>query len=209
MYERKHQTLERKVTGISPRHAMPEAAYQDREVAAGWLKHQMRLKFNPNHDERGRFDFGSGDGGDGNAWPITSPNWPKTPNARLNIDKATQYATDNVVSPTTSPNGERACAQHVREALRAGGINIPAAGINAKDYGPVLEKYGFKPLDPTPAPNYSPMKGDIVVIQNTSASKFGHIAIYNGSNWISDFKQPGFWPSSTYRSERPSYKIYR
>lgn len=64
MYERKIQNLERKVTGISPRLALPEAPYQDREVAAGWRRHQVRLKFNPNHDARGRFDFGSGGGGD-------------------------------------------------------------------------------------------------------------------------------------------------
>ena len=73
----------------------------------------------------------------------------------------------------------------------------------------MLEKYGFKPLDPTPGANYSPMKGDIVVIQETTASKNGHIAIYNGTNWVSDFKQPEFWPGPSYRSEHPPYKIYR
>ncbi len=210
MYERKAQNLERKLTGISPRLALPEAPYQDREVAAGWLRHQVLLKFNPNHDERGRFDVGGGDGGDGNAAPTTSPTWPKAHNARLNVDKATQYATDHVVPPTTEhPFGARACAAYVRDALRAGGINIPAQGVNARDYGPVLEKYGFKPLDPTPGASYSPMKGDIVVIQGTRDSANGHIAIFNGTNWVSDFKQQGFWPGSSYRSEQPSFKIYR
>jgi len=54
------------------------------------------------------------------------------------------------------------------------------------------------------------MKGDIVVIQpmakgNTS----GHIAGYDGKDWISDFIQLGFWPNGEYRKERPSYVIYR
>ena len=165
------------------------------------------LKFNPNHVSRGRFDFGGG--GDESSGPTTSPKWPTTYNPRLNVDKATQHATDHVVPPAEHPFGIGKCAQHVREALRAGGINIPAAGVIAKDYGPVLEKYGFKPLDPTPAANYSPMRGDIVVIQKTTKNENGHIAIYNGNNWVSDFKQQGFWPSSSYRSENPPYKIYR
>jgi hypothetical protein len=84
-----------------------------------------------------------------------------------------------------------------------------AEGVDAKDYGRVLEKYGFKPLDPTPGSTYSPMKGDIVVMQQTNQSKNGHIAIYNGTNWVSDFKQPDFWPGPSYRSEHPPYKIYR
>jgi len=53
------------------------------------------------------------------------------------------------------------------------------------------------------------MRGDIVVIQKTTKNENGHIAIYNGNNWVSDFKQQGFWPSSSYRSENPPYKIYR
>ena len=64
MYERKIQSLERKVTGLSPRLALPEAPYHDREIAAGWLRLHRMLKFNPNHDPRGRFDFGGGGDGD-------------------------------------------------------------------------------------------------------------------------------------------------
>jgi len=210
MYERKIQNLERKVTGISSRLALPEAPHQDREIATGWRRHQVRLKFNPNHDSRGRFDFGSGDGGsNGNAAPTTSPTWPTAHNARLNVDKATQYATDHVVSPVEHPFGVHDCAPHVAAALRAGGISLPPSGGGAKDYGPLLERAGFQPLNPTPGPDYSPMKGDIVVIQGTHDSKNGHIAIYNGTNWISDFKQPGFWPGSSYRLERPPYRIFR
>jgi len=73
MYERKNQNLERKVASLVTRLARPEAPYQDREVAAGWLRHHELVKFNRNHDERGRFDFGGGrgdgdgDGDDGNA----------------------------------------------------------------------------------------------------------------------------------------------
>ncbi len=36
------------------------------QIAANLRRHQVLLKFNPNHDERGRFDFGNREWGDGN-----------------------------------------------------------------------------------------------------------------------------------------------
>jgi hypothetical protein len=37
----------------------------------------------------------------------------------------------------------------------------------------------------------------------------GHIAGYDGKNWISDFVQHGFWPGLAYVKEKPSYVVYR
>lgn len=55
-----------------------------------------------------------------------------------------------------------------------------------------------------------PMAGDIVVIQSyTGGSVHGHIQMYNGTQWVSDFKQSGFWPGSGYRKNEPSYSIFR
>ena len=39
---------------------------------------------------------------------------------------------------------------------------------------------------------------------------YGHIQMYNGNIWISDFKQlRDFWPGSGYRTYQPPYVIYR
>jgi hypothetical protein len=36
---------------------------------------------------------------------------------------------------------------------------------------------------------YMPKEGDIVVIDRSSSSKHGHIAEYDGQQWVSDFFQ--------------------
>lgn len=38
---------------------------------------------------------------------------------------------------------------------------------------------------------------------------YGHIQMYNGSIWISDFKQGDFWPGKGYRKHQPHYEIFR
>ena len=52
-------------------------------------------------------------------------------------------------------------------------------------------------------------KGDVVVIQGIPGHPHGHMAMYDGSIWISDFRQPDLYPGTAYRVARPSYKIYR
>ena len=105
------------------------------------------------------------------------------------------------------PFGQHQCATYVREALEAGGLVTIGHPAAAKDWGPTLVRIGFRVIDPA---NYSAALGDVIVIQGTSMSKSGHIEIYDGKNWISDFvQQHGMWPGPSYRAEKPSYKIYR
>lgn len=74
----------------------------------------------------------------------------------------------------------------------------------AKDMGAALLDAGFY------AVNGAPRKGDVVVIQPAPGHPDGHAAIYDGQNWISDFKQlHGLYPGPAYRSSQPPYKIYR
>ena len=72
----------------------------------------------------------------------------------------------------------------------------------------ILEKNGFKPVGKD---GYVPQKGDIVVMQPVPGAKdqSGHIAVFNGKQWVSDFKQSGIWPGPGYRQAKPPYKIYR
>ena len=44
-----------------------------------------------------------------------------------------------------------------------------------------------------------PRKGDISVLPQNHHSSFGHIAIYDGKQWVSDFKQKSPYPNSTYK----------
>src|ERR1035437_4834904 len=104
------------------------------------------------------------------------------------------------------PFGAGVCATHVRKALEAGGLNTTGHPASAKDWGPTLPRNGFVALI---SGNAMPQLGDVVVMQSTSASKDGHIAYYDGENWISDFIQQELWPGPSFRSEKPSYKIYR
>ncbi|WP_193744581.1 pesticin C-terminus-like muramidase [Dickeya zeae] len=113
------------------------------------------------------------------------------------------------------------CARAVVDAIRAGGTRIESA--NAKDLGPKLIAAGFKAIFsmPRPSTEYDSSKllpGDVVVLEGFTKDErkrikkdhpFGHAAMYDGSKWISDFNQPGFYPGSDYRAARPGYTIYR
>lgn len=102
------------------------------------------------------------------------------------------------------------CATHVRLRLEAGGINATGHPVSAKDYGPLLIKRGFRIVNDS---NYKSIRGDIAVMKGFTGIKkdhpHGHIQMYSGSAWISDFKQNYFWPGPEYCTFQPEYKIYR
>lgn len=102
------------------------------------------------------------------------------------------------------------CATNVRIALEAGGINTSGHPVGAKDYGPLLIKRGFHLVDDK---NYKPVVGDIAVFQAFQGTKkyheYGHIQMFNGAHWFSDFQQNNFWAGQDYRTFKPSYKLYR
>ena len=96
------------------------------------------------------------------------------------------------------------CARYVREAIAAGGISV-AHTASAHDYGGPLLAAGFYRV----AGAY-PLKGDVVVIQPIPHHPDGHMAMYDGTIWISDFKQyHGFYPGQSYRQLHPAFQIYR
>ena len=125
----------------------------------------------------------------------------------FDIDKAVNYLNANAY-PSYSKETCGNCAKAVRMAIEAGGIktnNRPSSG-SAKDYGPFLEQWGFSKIDT----ESKIQKGDVRVIQNyPGGSKHGHMDMYNGERWVSDFLQNGFWPGPGYRTHQPSYQIYR
>lgn len=86
------------------------------------------------------------------------------------------------------------CARYVANALEAAGYKFPRqpyAYMYA--HGP-LEQAGF-----TRIPNNTPpMAGDIAVFTPRPGSKAGHIQIFNGSKWYSDFAQNHMLPGRAY-----------
>jgi hypothetical protein len=64
---------------------------------------------------------------------------------------------------------------------------------------------GFSKIGENTFKSYTPMKGDIMVFGNTSNHIHGHIQMYNGSNWISDFVQRTPYPWRDYGN----YSIFR
>ena len=118
-----------------------------------------------------------------------------------NINKAVKTLNANA-----QPKSTGYCAKYVRKAIEAGGLSTSGRPVSAADYDNFLPKLKFKIVNST---NYTPKKGDIVVINRFGTHKHGHIQMYNGNQWVSDFKQRNFWPGSAYRNNKPSYIIFR
>jgi hypothetical protein len=102
------------------------------------------------------------------------------------------------------PKSNKDCAKFTRQAIEAGGV-ILTGHRHAKDYGPSLTAAGFGPITDTGI--YLP--GDVVVINGYATHESGHMAMFNGTNWVSDFVQKDLYPGSGYKVNRPTYIIYR
>jgi hypothetical protein len=101
-------------------------------------------------------------------------------------------------------NSQGRCAEFVRKAVEAGGVTLKRT-TSAKDYGPSLEKVGFKPTN-----DGAPKAGDVAIIQPIPGHQHGHATMFNGRNWISDFIQlHGYYPGDSYRKAKPSVIFYR
>jgi hypothetical protein len=98
------------------------------------------------------------------------------------------------------------CAQYTRQAIEAGGLTLVHC-TSADDYGASLLAVGFVAVTPPPNP-YLP--GDVGIVQAIPGHPFGHMAMFDGTNWISDFVQlHGLYPGPAYRAVQPPFTIYR
>ena len=99
------------------------------------------------------------------------------------------------------------CAMYCRLGLEAAGLSTgdrPQSG-DAGDYGPFLLRHGAKTVSPN---SYDPQVGDVVVFDKTSSHPHGHIEMYDGQHWVSDFMQHSFSPYHD-ASSSPPFTIYR
>lgn len=100
------------------------------------------------------------------------------------------------------------CAQYVRKAFEAAGFSTadrPVSG-DAGDYGPYLMRHGATRVEADT--DYRPEAGDTAVFEKTAEHPAGHIEVFDGERWVSDFRQQGFSP---YRdpATTPAVAIYR
>ena len=108
-------------------------------------------------------------------------------------------------------HSQKKCAKYTREAIEAGGLILIRPNSNsAKDYKNSLIATGFLPLG-VDSGKYLP--GDVVIINSftdgAEEHPHGHIAMFDGNNWVSDFSQQELYPGPAYRKCRPKYMIYR
>lgn len=100
------------------------------------------------------------------------------------------------------------CARYVRLALEGGGLDTMGNPVAAADYGPFLLRRGFVAVH-----GGAFVAGDIAVLaaftNQHGRHPYGHIQMFDGAQWVSDFKQREFWPGRDYREERPAYVVYR
>ncbi|MDO4450504.1 MAG: CHAP domain-containing protein [Moraxella sp.] len=94
------------------------------------------------------------------------------------------------------------CALYVRKALQGAGYQFTSQASAYMYANGTLASAGFTRIS---SDNYVPQVGDVVVFNRTSKNPHGHIQIYDGRQWVSDFRQPNFSP---YRNHN-GYSVWR
>lgn len=107
--------------------------------------------------------------------------------------KAVEYLTLHA-----KDHSQNACALYVRRAIGAGGCPTFLQPPSACDYEVFLPDLGFVEVSEK---GYAPQIGDIVVFSAIKGHKHGHICMYNGTQWVSDFKQRSMYSASAYKYE--------
>ena len=120
----------------------------------------------------------------------------------FDAEKASKYLNENGQEKSI-----HFCAWYTMRALQTGGC--PAIILPAQWYRYFMPIVQFEEVKQE---GYEPKKGDVVVFERPAwrswkhiSQWWGHIAMYNGEQWISDFKQKDMNP---YKKPVP-YRIYR
>lgn len=125
----------------------------------------------------------------------------------IDLNKFGQHLRENALPPF----GRGKCGEFVRRALQTAGASIdPPYPPSGKSYGPTLIRLGFRRIAVSDPERFVFLKGDVMVMEPyTGGRSDGHIAGFDGRNWISDHVQRDFWAGPGYRKEKPSYVVYR
>lgn len=106
---------------------------------------------------------------------------------KWNIKKACEWIHNNSLNASS-----HSCAAYVRKAIEAGGLSTAGRPNWAWKYIDFLPKIGFRYISTVKknSKDYKPEPGDIAVYQkNGDPNVPGHICMWSGKEWCSDFKQ--------------------
>jgi hypothetical protein len=100
-----------------------------------------------------------------------------------------------------APGSKGRCARFVANALESIGLNFQRQS-SAYMYhtNGVLKDMGFGVVSQGQS-GYTAQKGDVCVINKFGSHKHGHICIFDGQNWVSDFVQKNASPYKDYPGE--------
>jgi hypothetical protein len=122
----------------------------------------------------------------------------------MNIEDACAALRDNA-----KPHSTGYCARHVRQAMEAGGLSTDGRPVDARAYGPFLASCGFHCAGANELPAEL-RAGDIIVVQPyPDGHPSGHIAMFDGDVWISDFQQRDHWGGPGFRNNEVPFEVYR
>jgi hypothetical protein len=138
-----------------------------------------------------------------------------SPRPLFNVDKAVDHLNSNAITKPGYFGGS--CSPFVPNAINAGfGSEQVPTNKAGGSYGPELLAKGFIVVSVSSIDVFQPEKGDIAVIEGypggtpCKSGPCGHIQMYNGKQWVSDFFQTRpFWPGSGYQNHKPAFQIYR
>ncbi len=119
-------------------------------------------------------------------------------NHSVDINKLGRY-----LQGITRQTSTQKCARSVRIGLQTAGAKFSSHPVAAADWGSTLQKIGYRKINLS---FDNPKKGDIYIIDRNSSSRYGHIAAYSGSAWVSDYRQRSH---AVYRNAKVKYTYYR
>lgn len=112
---------------------------------------------------------------------------------------------DRIVQPSSTG----LCAKHVRLGLMAGDVPLQNWPENAREYKTYLPKYGFETVSSANTFDH-PEQGDVCVLEPyPGGHPAGHICMWDGKQWVSDFGQRDFWGGPGWRDNLTSHVFMR
>lgn len=112
---------------------------------------------------------------------------------KFNVQAALEWARNNCC---TKSQGK--CAKYVRQMIEAGGLSTAGRPVSAYQYASFLPKIGFMHIISLTGKssqmqwsNTEAQPGDISVMAH---GQHGHICMWTGKQWVSDFVQNNMWP---------------
>ncbi len=163
----------------------------------------------------------------GNKVSASAATTPQQSNS-VNIAGSADWNFDKVADTVVRNRKEKSkgkCAEHVRMGLIEGDLKGKIKKMfggrlgHAYEYLTNLPKLGFNAVfRGTSLKGFTPMKGDVAVFDrktygqdkpNEGGWLYGHVCVWTGSNWVSDFVQTTVYPHSRYSAKGLPFTVFR